>query len=166
MPNHSHVYEHADLAIRLGRVSRKSTEYILSGITLIIGLLFIVDQRVFGAPLYTLMALLMPSQVWGLLFFFLGTTRAMTVWANGYLPIGPVVRRYFSIATQVLVWLPLTITFWWWAIMAIGLKGEVLPGVAMAPGLMLFDLLAFATLSASIESQRRAKVSGDQGSDT
>lgn len=161
-----HPPENPDLSVRLGRVTRKSTEYILSTITLASAAIFILNPHVFEAPLYTLMRFLMPSQVWGIIFFVIGSIRFMMVWANGHVPIGPVVRRSFSILTQIIVWLPLTMSFWWWGIMSLGSVGEMLPGMVLAPGMLAFDLLAFATLSASIEAQKRsAAVSGVRGSD-
>lgn len=132
-----------------GMFIRRALEFILAGGVMLLGAGLLLMPAAWDHPVYDLLDSIAPQGAWGVLFMILGCTRGMTVVINGFWPLSPVARLSFSIATLILVWLPIAATFLaYFRLFLLNdgggfLPGLVLTGIAvMTEGLCMYALAA------------------------
>lgn len=138
-----------DQEAHAGMFVRRALEFINAGGVMLMGIALLLLPSAWEHPVYALLDAIAPQPVWGTLFALLGCTRAMVVIINGFWPLSPVARLTFSIATLILVWLPIAATFLaYFRLFLLGdgggfLPGLVLTGIAvMTEGLCMYALTA------------------------
>lgn len=127
--------------IRIGRVLRKSLEWICALGPIFLGLAFAMWPHIFEAPLYEPIRFL-PAQFWGVLYLVLGVTRCVFLWINGHYYPSPTARRVLAFLTLFIVWLPMIMLFWTEAVLDLAMgEGKFLPGAVGFPLLAAVELV-------------------------
>lgn len=141
---------------RVGVFMRRTVEKALAVATVGLGVLAMLLPGAWGHdPFYRLLLAFMPQQGWGTMFFAIGVVRSVFLIVNGYYPLSPLVRLTLSLATGVLVWLPLTISYgWFYCEMFVQHGGVLLPGMVFSPTIAFLEALCSFTLSALWEASR------------
>lgn len=133
-----------------GMFVRRALEFINAGGVMLLGIGLLLMPEAWGHPVYALLDAVAPQRAWGVLFTMLGCTRALVVVINGFWPLSPVARLSLSIATLILVWLPIAATMLaYFRMFLLGsgeggfMPGLVLTGIAvMTEGLCMYALTA------------------------
>jgi hypothetical protein len=79
----------------------------------------------------------MVQQLWGIIYLFIATSRLLFPLVNLSLKY----YRVFNILSAILVWFPLTISFWLDAMFHyLDMSMSILPGVVLAPIVLILEL--------------------------
>jgi hypothetical protein len=123
-------------------------ELVLAACCWLFGVILLAVPDVFAAPLYQVMAELMGQRSWGALFAALGIARlAMILFTPRHLYAW---RRRASMATLILCWFVVWISFWYLAFRQIAVPGTgaFLPGMVLAPAVASHELVCWMVLTA------------------
>ena len=135
----------------------RATEWMLSGVMLLWGLLLLRPGMTFSAPAYAELARLAPEETWGLACLGIGGLRLMVLVINGAMRPSPHLRAFLALVSA-LFWYQLSVGF----LLADG-NGTAIAVYPLAVGFDVFNAAMAAGDAGEVDRAARARSQGGGG---